>query len=219
LLKDLLRCRELADFQRKVDEKTAGYYETIKRPMDLRTLQERLGSGQVTTVAEFKEELDLIWENCIVFNGPQHHLSLIAFEVRRTIDRVWEESVEPSASHGLEKLKELDGYLDKLYKLGKKLIKIDDRPSIPPAKKPPKFSPKPPAPEVIPPVKVVDLVPNHQQRKIIADKLTNLGVAEMRKAWDLLKPFLNETTLERQFLSLNDLPEGALVELKKIVLT
>jgi hypothetical protein len=218
LLKDLLKCHELFHFRTKVAESTPGYYEIIKRPMDLKTLQDRLYSGQVTTVAQFKEELDLIWENCVTFNGTQHPLSVVAKEVQITINGVWNESGHPGPSHGLEKMKELLSCLDELYSLGNKLFKIEERPAIPLPKKPPKFSPKTPAVPEVAPVKVVEVVPNHQQRKVIADKLSKGPVDELRKAWDLLKPYFDETTQERQYLSLNDLPESVLIELKKVVM-
>jgi hypothetical protein len=97
------------------------------------------------------------------------------------------------------------------------LIKIPPRPVIQPAKKPPKPQPKgPPAPP--PPVKAVDVVPNHQQRKVIADKLSRAPVSEMRQVWDMLKPFIDRSTQEKQMLSLNDLPDPVLIELKKLVL-
>jgi hypothetical protein len=212
-----MKCHELSDFKVRVPESTPGYYEVVKRPMDLKSLQERLYTGQVTSVFQFKEELDLIWENCITFNGPQHPLSVIAKEVQATVNSVWNESSHPGPSHGLEKMKELQSCLDELYTLGKKLIKLEARPTVPAPKKPPKFSPKPLAPEVVP-VKPVEIIPNHQQRKVIADKLSKSSVDEMRKAWDVLKPYFDETTQERQYLSLNDLPDSVLIELKKLVL-
>jgi hypothetical protein len=185
--------------------------------MDFRTLQERLYSGQVTTVSQFKWELDLIWDNCVAYNGDQAVLSQIAIEVKKYIDEIWNECEHPAPSDALEKLQELGTVLDNLADDIYKFIKIESRPVILPVKKVPKPPPKPAAPEP-PPVKTIEVVPNHQQRKLIADKLSRASVPEMRKAWDLLRPFMDKSVQERQALSLNDLPDPVLIELKKIVL-
>jgi hypothetical protein len=218
LLKDLMKCPEMHAFRQKVNpEHQVEYYKIIKHPMDLRTLQERLCSGQVTTVSQFKRELDLIWNNCVDFNGPTHPLSVIAAEAQRNIDQVWENSSQPAPSHALDRLRDLESLLDVLHTDMSSRIRIDARPMIPPPKRIPRPVPKPAAVEAAPP-RVVDVVPNHQQRKLIADKLSRASVQEMRPAWDLLKPFIDHEAQKAQSLSLNALPDPVLIELRKLVL-
>jgi hypothetical protein len=217
LLKDLIKCSDLSAFRQKVNaEQIPGYDDIIKHPMDLKTLQERLSSGLITTVSQFKRELDLIWDNCLTFNGPAHALSGIARDARRNIDQVWEESTHPGSSHAVEKLSQLQVLLDQLHGDMSTRIKIDPRPIIPPPKKIPKPLPRSATIEIAPPK--VDLVPNHQQRKLIADILSRTSVTEMRGAWDLLKPYLDRDSRKKRLLSLNGLPDPILIELRKLVL-
>ena len=71
-----------------------------------------------------------------------------------------------------------------------------------------------------PPPKPVETVPNHQQRRMMAEKLSKHSYEEMRRAWEVIKPHLKPNELqESDTFSLNDLPPDALIELKKIVLS
>lgn len=40
----------------------------IKRPMDLATVLKKVKSGAYKTKAQFKEDVDLIWANCFLYN-------------------------------------------------------------------------------------------------------------------------------------------------------
>lgn len=57
-------------FLNKVTKKEApNYHLIIKEPMDLGTVQKKIGT--YNTYKEFKRDLDLIWDNCIKYNaGP-----------------------------------------------------------------------------------------------------------------------------------------------------
>ena len=219
ILRKLLDCPSLDVFSRPVDEtrdRAHDYAKTIKTPMDLRTLQDRLYTGQITTVGEFKRDLDLIWNNCITFNGPDHELSLKAREAREMIDETWGKSKRPDESSALEKVKEMKRALDDLYSEWKAILKIDARPQIPPPKK---FLIKEKEREE-PPPKPVEVVPNLQQRRMMAETLSKHSYEEMRKAWEVIKPHLKQEDLQdKDTFSLNDLPDDALIELKKIVLS
>lgn len=69
MLKSFEECRI---FLTKVSKKGApGYYEVIKRPMDLGTVQRRL--WRYRSFEEFKEDLDLIWSNCLEFNEGKYY--------------------------------------------------------------------------------------------------------------------------------------------------
>ena len=219
LVTQLLDCQDLSEFTRPVDEvkdRAGGYLAAIKTPMDLKTLHDRLLTGQITTVGEFKRDLDLIWNNCITFNGPDHQLSLKAKEAKEMIDEKWEKSTRPGPSAALDKVKDMKGLLDDLYAKWSGILKIDPRPQIPPAKK---FVMKEKEREE-PPPKPVETVPNHQQRRMMAEKLSKHSYEEMRRAWEVIKPHLKPNELqESDTFSLNDLPPDALIELKKIVLS
>ncbi|KXX83269.1 Bromodomain-containing factor 1 [Madurella mycetomatis] len=49
-----------------------SYHKVIKKPMDLQTMANKLGSGEYTTAKEFEKDFDLIIKNCRTFNGEDH---------------------------------------------------------------------------------------------------------------------------------------------------
>jgi hypothetical protein len=182
--------------------------------MDFSTLRTRLQSGQVTTVAQFKSQLDLIWQNCLTFNGPIAIISLTACEARRQIDDHWAAFSVPAASHALQNLIELQTALSNLDKMMSVLFPMPPRPPIP------AFSlPKPPPKVVEPPKeKPVGPVPNHAERKAIAERMKQAPVSEMRRAWDVIKPHIDRAALEQGRLSLDSLPGPVLAHLKELVM-
>ncbi|KAK4155297.1 hypothetical protein C8A00DRAFT_13690 [Chaetomidium leptoderma] len=48
------------------------YHKLIKKPMDLQTMFNKLGSGEYTSWKEFDKDFDLIIKNCRNFNGEDH---------------------------------------------------------------------------------------------------------------------------------------------------
>jgi len=52
------------------EDEVPGYYDVIKSPMDLGTIQKKLENGEYTGVEDFKEDLQLIVGNCKIFNPP-----------------------------------------------------------------------------------------------------------------------------------------------------
>ncbi|KAK4031638.1 hypothetical protein C8A01DRAFT_41915 [Parachaetomium inaequale] len=48
------------------------YHKVIKRPMDLQTMSNKLGSGEYQSSKEFEKDFDLIIKNCRTFNGEDH---------------------------------------------------------------------------------------------------------------------------------------------------
>lgn len=48
------------------------YHKIIKKPMDLGTMANKLGSGEYTSAKEFEKDFDLIIKNCRIFNGEDH---------------------------------------------------------------------------------------------------------------------------------------------------
>ena len=53
------------------DALPADYASTVPRPMDLRTLGERLARGAYATHGDFRDDLALIWANAIRYNEPK----------------------------------------------------------------------------------------------------------------------------------------------------
>eukprot|EP00737_Agarophyton_chilense_P000784 gb/GEZJ01000869.1/.p1 GENE.gb/GEZJ01000869.1/~~gb/GEZJ01000869.1/.p1 ORF type:complete len:1076 (+),score=160.86 gb/GEZJ01000869.1/:70-3228(+) len=67
-----------------------GYHDIIKRPMDLTTVRSKLMGGEYKSLGEFRKDLDLIWSNCLLFNGREatNVFSRKAIELRRLTDKL-----------------------------------------------------------------------------------------------------------------------------------
>nr|CDI55323.1 related to transcription regulator SPT7 [Melanopsichium pennsylvanicum 4] len=63
-------------FLSKVSKRDApDYYEVIKHPMDLGTMQKKVKSGQYKSKKQFAHDLNMIWDNCLLYNSdPMHPL-------------------------------------------------------------------------------------------------------------------------------------------------
>lgn len=67
-------------FRFPVDPSVAGYYKVIKNPCDLTLIRNRLESGTIESVAQFCDNLRLMFDNCFFFNLPD---SLIYEQAKR----------------------------------------------------------------------------------------------------------------------------------------
>jgi hypothetical protein len=105
-----MRCGELLDriqkkdtysiFLEPVDVSEAPEYDRIiKRPMDVTTIRKRLAADSYPTLSAFHDDLNLIWSNCLTYNGrePNNIYSKKAIELKKLTDRLI-----PSAKVGLE---------------------------------------------------------------------------------------------------------------------
>ncbi|KDN47146.1 hypothetical protein K437DRAFT_294137 [Tilletiaria anomala UBC 951] len=63
-----------AAFLAKVSKRDApDYYDVIKHPMDLGTMQKKIKVGGYKNKRQFAHDLDLIWDNCLVYNSDPSH--------------------------------------------------------------------------------------------------------------------------------------------------
>ncbi|GJE98207.1 hypothetical protein PsYK624_144300 [Phanerochaete sordida] len=49
------------------------YYDVIREPMDLQTMQKKVKQKAYKSKKEFKDDLDLIWQNCLTYNATENH--------------------------------------------------------------------------------------------------------------------------------------------------
>ncbi|KAF8260333.1 hypothetical protein EI94DRAFT_1748778 [Lactarius quietus] len=49
------------------------YYDIITNPMDFQTMGRKVKQKQYKSKKEFKDDLDLIWSNCFVYNATENH--------------------------------------------------------------------------------------------------------------------------------------------------
>ncbi|KNC73012.1 hypothetical protein SARC_14424, partial [Sphaeroforma arctica JP610] len=71
------------DFHFKVDKRhVPDYFTKIKNPMDLETMRIKARGQHYQSRAQFFEDLTLMIDNCITYNGPHHHLVNVAREMQ-----------------------------------------------------------------------------------------------------------------------------------------
>ena len=66
-------------FRKPVSKKDAeNYYDIIKNPMDLQTLEENVNKGKYQTIQQFEEDTRLIFSNCYLYNSDDNVYSRTA---------------------------------------------------------------------------------------------------------------------------------------------
>jgi len=212
LLSSLLRIPELEQFQKPVDPKKlncVNYFETIKNPMDLSTLQKLLRSGAIPSVLEFKRNLDLIWDNCITFNGEESEIAKKAIGIKNTIAENWKKCQSAPKTNIYEDLVSLQKTLEDFHQIMRNTIKVPPKIS---------FGEMPKAQAALPPRNISsqnDSPPTQSQLLHMIEKLNNTPYNQMKSAWDLITPHID---LKQNTLQISNLPPSVQVELKKLLL-
>lgn len=65
------------------------YYKIIKHPMDFSTVGRKIFDQQYTDMDSFKVDIDLIWQNCITYNGCNSILGRRALRLKSLFDEKW----------------------------------------------------------------------------------------------------------------------------------
>lgn len=73
-----------------VIDRNSSYTEIIKHPMDFLKIREKLNKNQYQDIKEFKNDVDLIWQNCIQFNGTSSDISLYSMRLRSNFNELWD---------------------------------------------------------------------------------------------------------------------------------
>jgi bromodomain-containing factor 1 len=75
VVRSLRRTKDARPFSMPVDEvklNVPTYYQMIKKPMDLQTMERKLNSNEYLDLPSFVGDFRQILENCMIFNGPDH---------------------------------------------------------------------------------------------------------------------------------------------------
>lgn len=78
-------------FLEPVDPNVVAEYDTIvKTPMAISTMSNKLHSHQYKSLGEFRRDLDLMWNNCLLFNGtePNNIFTKKAIELQKVTDKL-----------------------------------------------------------------------------------------------------------------------------------
>ncbi|XP_059055199.1 uncharacterized protein LOC131849204 isoform X2 [Achroia grisella] len=99
VLEQLTAHQDAWPFMDPVDEKFApNYYAVIRRPMDLRKMEERLDSGYYTEFSMFKADFKLIVNNCRLFNGQDNEYTMMVDNLQAAFDRLTEKYIHRLSS-------------------------------------------------------------------------------------------------------------------------
>ena len=85
-------------FYEPVDAMKLGvpdYYDVIKTPMDISTLNNKLENGQYESADEFEKDVRLMFRNCYAYNPPGSDVSNMGKQLEAIFDRKWKEKPEP----------------------------------------------------------------------------------------------------------------------------
>jgi len=97
--------RHARPFKHPVDPGRDGvpdYYEVIRKPMDLRTVRERLAMAarrgreplkpfMYKDPSKFKADMDLIWKNCFLYNMSGDEVHKMGVELKAEFEKRWDD--------------------------------------------------------------------------------------------------------------------------------
>ena len=132
VIDDLLDMHISVMFAQPVDPERDGipnYFQIIRRPMDLGTVRKKLEDGSYSSVAQWKEDVELIWENCYKCNGRPHPnviVSILAKHLQLMFNKATEKITDDPKRDWLETLDMLKADVDRITK----------KPTVPPPKPP-----------------------------------------------------------------------------------
>ena len=102
VLDRMMKHPDAAGFTRPVNELWSiemlpGYYDIVKRPMDLGTIKTRLNEGQYGDNPEaFAADVRLVWKNCMTYNNPETEFHHTADRMRLLFEQAYNAASEKS---------------------------------------------------------------------------------------------------------------------------
>ncbi|BFZ58266.1 transcription initiation at TATA-containing promoter protein [Savitreella phatthalungensis] len=98
VLRQLKKSKDAGPFNQPVDPVKLNipqYPTIITKPMDLGTIDRKLSKGEYATIDGFIEDVELVWTNCVKFNGPDSVISQMAMRVKEQFERQMRSLPEP----------------------------------------------------------------------------------------------------------------------------
>jgi bromodomain-containing factor 1 len=73
-----------------------GYFDVVKNPMDISTVERKLNANEYNSAAEFEADVRLIFHNCYIFNTPDNEVYQMGQALEAVFNERWNK--KPSAS-------------------------------------------------------------------------------------------------------------------------
>lgn len=84
------RLKDAGPFLRPVDAvklNVPTYYDVIKEPMDLGTMEKKAQKNEYNSLSEFSRDIELVYNNCAFFNGAESPIAKMASNIKTSFDR------------------------------------------------------------------------------------------------------------------------------------
>lgn len=97
-------------FAQPVDPERDGcpdYLTKVKHPMDLGTILSKLENGEYNTVAEWKADVELVWQNSYIFNGKNSLVTVLARQLQTFFKAMTEYITENEKDDWINKFNDL----------------------------------------------------------------------------------------------------------------
>jgi len=113
--------------------KLHDYYDVIKKPMDLSTVQKNMDEGNYAKKEEFEADVLLIFENCFQYNPPEHEVSAMARNLKEVFEKKMKETFSGAGNKSDESSSDFgdsdsdDERTRKLQAIEKKLREVQEQ--------------------------------------------------------------------------------------------
>ncbi|CAK95016.1 unnamed protein product (macronuclear) [Paramecium tetraurelia] len=90
ILQQLIDSNDSLEFRQPVDHKTLGLHDyliVVKKPMDLGTCSKKLQNSEYKHVEECLDDIQLIWDNCKLYNGPSSWISKLSEKLEKSFKK------------------------------------------------------------------------------------------------------------------------------------
>jgi len=77
----------LVSVEEKYPEIKNEYRSKVSKPMDLSTIKKKLEKKEYTNIDSFIADMNLIWNNCIAFNGKTISVSICAMILKEEFEK------------------------------------------------------------------------------------------------------------------------------------
>ncbi|ODQ79370.1 hypothetical protein BABINDRAFT_28647, partial [Babjeviella inositovora NRRL Y-12698] len=74
------------------------YFDVVKVPMDLSTVQTKLQNNEYETAGDFEADVRLVFQNCYIYNPEGTPVNMMGHRLEAIFDKKWEEKPAPVSS-------------------------------------------------------------------------------------------------------------------------
>lgn len=112
VLQNIKRLNDAAPFQKPVDVvalNIPNYHNVVTKPMDLRTMEEKLKGDQYVSVEAYINDFNQIEENSVLFNGLDHVVTKNAQNIKASFDKQMSNLPGPAVTESVSDNKKKKG--------------------------------------------------------------------------------------------------------------